>query len=73
MEKIEFFFNDFLNRKDYQKIRKGKKTADLIFNSIQKQIKKDNQDIKLLALYKERTKKYPNSITITNKEPNTNV
>jgi len=64
---IQWFFDEFLNNKDYQKVRKGKRTSDLIFYSIQQQIRKSKIDVDLIRVYKEKKGKYPNSITI-NKE-----
>ena len=64
LKKIVWFFDDFLNNKDYQKVRNDKKTADLIFNAIDKQIKRIYPKIDLVEFYKKVTGKNPSSITL---------
>ena len=63
-ERIEWFFDEFLMNKEYQKIRDGKKTSDQIFNSVQKVILASGLNIDLLSEYYIKTKKYPHSITL---------
>jgi len=62
--KIDWFFDDFLTEKDYQKIRKGKKAADLIVHALHNVINGSGYDVDLLEIYKDKTGKYPSSITI---------
>ncbi|MCK9555028.1 hypothetical protein M0R36_04325 [bacterium] len=62
--KIVWFFDDFLSDKDYQKIRKGKKAADLIVHALHNVINSSGPTTDLLDAYKEKTGKYPTTITI---------
>jgi len=66
VENIEWFFDEFLMEKEYQKVRDGKKTADLIFKAIQKQIEKvGHLDVDLIEIYYLKTNRYPKSITLS--------
>jgi hypothetical protein len=62
--KIEWFFDIFLNNRNYQKIRKGKKAADLILNSLHNVLHASGVNEDLIKLYKEKTKKFPGTVTI---------
>jgi len=65
IEKIKWFFDDFLNNKEYQKIRGGKGTSDLIYKAIMKQLRTFyKSDIDLVEMYKIKTGKNPSTITI---------
>ncbi len=57
-----WLFDDFLARKDYQKIKKGKKVSDLIYKALQKVLTAENVD--LVQVYFEESGKYPTTITI---------
>src|SRR3989344_27505 len=60
IEKIEWFFDDFLNNKDYQKIRNGKRTSDLIYKAIMKQLRTFyKNDIDLVEIYKKKLGRNP--------------
>lgn len=56
-----WLFDDFLARKDYQKIKKGKKVSDLIYKALQKVLTPEGID--LIQIYFEKSGKYPSSIT----------
>lgn len=58
-----WLFDDFLARKDYQKNKKGKMVADLIYKALQKVLVTENID--LIKIYFEETGKYPASITLS--------
>lgn len=64
IEKVDWFFDTFLEHKDYQKVRDGKRTSDLIFRAIQKVINTDGKKIDLIYEYNKKTGKYPQSITL---------
>lgn len=65
LQKVDWFFDDFLNNKDYQKVRSGKRTSDLIFKAILKQLRTFyNKDIDLIEIYKEKKGRLPETITI---------
>ena len=61
--RIEWFFDDFLSEPDYQKIREGKKTADLIVRSIQRVLDECNTGLNLVQAYQEKTGRLPETIT----------
>jgi len=61
-QRVEWFFDDFLARKDYQKIKKGKKVADLIYKALNKVLTIVNID--LVVEYKKKTGKVPTTITL---------
>ncbi len=63
-DKIIWFFDEFLKNKDYQKIRNNKRTSDLIFNAIDKQIKRVYPDMDLVEVYKKKIGKNPTTITL---------
>ena len=48
-KKVVWFFDKFLTDPDYQKVRKGKKTADLIFKAIQVAIEASGVEMNLVA------------------------
>jgi len=64
IQRIEWFFNDFLSQGDYQKVRQGKKAADLIVKSLNNVIRVSGIDLDLVGLYKEKTGKYPNTVSV---------
>lgn len=59
---VIWLFDDFLQRKDYQKIKKGKRVADLIYKALNKTV--STEDISLVNLYHQKTGRYPTSITL---------
>jgi len=64
LDRIEWFFDIFLNDEEYQKVRGYKKASDLIVRAIQKQICRVGLNFNLIEIYKDRTGKYPDSITL---------
>lgn len=62
IKNVTWFFDVFLSRNDYQKIREGKKSSDLIYKSLDNILSKENID--LIDLYFNENNKYPKSITI---------
>lgn len=63
-QEIEWFFDEFLAEKQYQKDRHGKKTADLILASIQRILDETKADLNLVEEYVERTGNYPETVTV---------
>lgn len=63
-ENIVWFFDDFLNDKEYQKIRDGKLTADKIYAAIKRVLKDGKLEVNLIDDYFSKTGKYPKTITI---------
>ena len=61
---IVWFFDEFLMKKDYQKIRKGKRTADNIYHSLLGVIKQSGYELDLIKEYKKIKQTKPKSITI---------
>jgi len=61
---IVWFFDEFLAHSDYQKVRDGKKAADLIVASLQRVFIESQVGWKLEDEYKRKTGKYPSSVTI---------
>ena len=57
-----WLFDNFLARKDYQKVKKGKKVSDLVYKALQKILSPMGVD--LVQLYFEETGKYPKTITL---------
>lgn len=66
---IKWFFDEFLAKDDYQKTRGGKKTADLILESIQKRINKSDRDISLVKEYVGETGHTPETVTLERESP----
>lgn len=61
---VVWFFDDFLTQKDYQKVREGKLTADLIYASIGRVLKECGEDVDLIREYKNITGNVPKSINL---------
>lgn len=61
VENVVWVFDDFLQSKDYQKVRDGRLTADKIYASIVRVL---DASVDLVNLYHKKTGKYPTSITI---------
>lgn len=59
---VVWFFDEFLTRKDYKKIKKGKLVADLIYKAINKTL--SNEGISLVKIYYDKTNNYPKSISL---------
>jgi len=64
-KKIVWFFDEFLMEPDYQKIRKGKKTSDLIYKAINEAIQASGAKIDLIAEYIRKTNHPPTSISVS--------
>lgn len=62
IQKANWLFDEFLARKDYQKVKKGKRVADLIYKALNKILTTINID--LVAIYKKKTNKLPTTITL---------
>ena len=60
IENIVWFFDEFLNNPEYQKIRDGRLTADKIVSSLQRVIPKK---INLITEYQKITNRFPSTIT----------
>lgn len=65
-KKVRWFFDKFLMDPDYQKVRKGKMTSDLIYKAIQAVIEASGVEMDLVTEYRSRTQRNPNSISLTN-------
>lgn len=63
--KVQWFFDEFLANSDYQKNRKGKKAADLIVHSLHNVLKASGYKVDLVRLYREGTKRWPKTISIS--------
>lgn len=59
-----WFFDVFLQQKDYQKVRKGKLTADNIYRSLLDVVKQSDMNLDLIKEYEKIKKTKPKSITI---------
>jgi 5-methylcytosine-specific restriction endonuclease McrA len=62
VKKVEWFFDSFLSRKDYQKYKKGKLVADLVYKALNKVLTTVNID--LVMIYKKKTGRLPTTITL---------
>ncbi|MBU1043878.1 MAG: hypothetical protein KJ915_05715 [Candidatus Omnitrophica bacterium] len=62
VQKVDWLFDKFLAHKDYQKVKKGKKVADLIYKALNKILTTINID--LVTIYKKKTGKLPTTITL---------
>jgi len=62
-KEVKWFFDEFLNHPDYQKIRHGKKAADLILASIQRILNETNSDLNLINEYIRLTGRFPSSVS----------
>jgi len=63
LSKVTWFFDTFLMSTEYQKIRYGKRTADLIYKAIQKQFDSFNIGTNLIEEYMKESTNYPPSLT----------
>ena len=63
-KRIEWFFDEFLSDPNYQKIREGKKTADIIVDSIQRVLEECDTGLDLVQAYQEKTGNFPKTITL---------
>jgi hypothetical protein len=61
---IQWFFDDFLARDEYQAWHAGKFTAHLVFEAVQRSVRVADPDIDLLLLYEKAVGGRPASITI---------
>lgn len=64
LDKIVWFFDVFLVDRDYQKIRKGKKAADLILHSIHNALHSSGYKVDLVDLYHQKIGKPPKTVTV---------
>ena len=63
-KKVVWFFDTFLKDKDYQKVRKGKRAADLILHALHNVLRASGYDIDLVALYVSKKGAIPKTVTI---------
>lgn len=63
--RIEWLFDAFLSEPDYQEIKEGKKTADLIVASIQRVLDECGTGLNLVQTYQEKTGNFPKTITLS--------
>lgn len=63
-ERVVWFFDVFLMDDDYQKVRDGKLTADLILHSLLKVISTSQNKFDIIGEYFDITGRYPNSVTL---------
>lgn len=61
---VVWFFDDFLMQADFQKVRKGKLTADNIYRSLLDVVKQSSMKFDLVKEYEKITKHKPKSISI---------
>ncbi|MBN1459486.1 MAG: hypothetical protein JXA57_08110 [Armatimonadetes bacterium] len=62
--RIVWFFDEFLAAPDYQKVRNGKKAADLVLHAIQNVLGAADPHADLVALYHKKTGRTPKSVSI---------
>ena len=62
--RIEWFFDVFLAEADYQKIRDGKKAADLIVRALHNVLGASGYSEDLVKLYRSRTGKNPSTVSV---------
>ena len=62
---VVWFFDKFLMKKDYQKLRDGKLAADNVYRSLLDVIAQSGLELDLVKEYKRKTGTNPKSITIT--------
>lgn len=63
-KRVVWFFDEFLNNEDYQKVRNGKLTADLILASIQRVLDETGTGLDLVDAYRNSTGSFPITVTI---------
>ena len=63
-EEVVWFFDTFLMNEEYQKIRDGKKAADLILLSLTKVISSSENKFNLIEEYYKKTGRLPTSVTL---------
>ncbi len=63
IKNVVWFFDVFLANKSYQKIRNGKRSADLIFAAINNSLRASGYTIDLVDLYKRKTGHNPTTVT----------
>ncbi len=64
LAKIQWFFDIFLANKDYQKVRDGKKAADLIVNALQNALTASGIKKDLVTAYIETTGRPPKTVNL---------
>ena len=62
--RVVWFFDEFLMNPDYQKVRRGKRTSDLIYKAIQAAIEVGGVEMDLVREYRRRTQHRPKSISM---------
>lgn len=63
LKKVVWFFDDFLAEEDYQKIRHGKKAADLILHALHNVMLASGYDINLPDAYQAKKGSFPTTVT----------
>jgi len=62
--RIDWFFDTFLAEDDYQKVRRGKRTADLILHALQSVLGAAGKQGDLVDLYRQSTGRLPTTISL---------
>ena len=63
-KKVVWFFDDFLNIGDYQRVVEGKKVSDLIYKSVREAIGMSGNRLDLIEEYRRLTGKSPRTISV---------
>ncbi|VXD10333.1 HNH endonuclease [Planktothrix paucivesiculata] len=64
-ERVDWFFDNFLDDSEYQKYRDDKKAADLIVKSLHNVLKSSRYEEDLVELYKKKTGRSPSTISLS--------
>ena len=64
LERVEWFFDAFLAEAEYQKVRQGKRAADLIVHALHNVLSASGHRVDLPTLYSESTRRRPTTITL---------
>ncbi len=64
IDRIEWFFDAFLSEADFQKVREGKKAADLIVHAIHAVLRATGMNVDLVELYRKKCGKAPSTISL---------
>lgn len=62
--RIVWFFDEFLAETDYQKVREGKKAADLIVHSLHNVLRASGYNVDLVNLYQKQTGRNPKTVSV---------
>lgn len=63
-KRIDWFFDEFLLDADYQKVREGKKAADLIVHAIHNVLSASGYKEDLVDLYRKKTGREPTTVSL---------